>query len=153
MSFFLKQLRGPLILVIAIYAVGIGGLVLIPGVDAQGRPTAPMSFFHAFYFLSYTATTIGFGELPNPFSDTQRLWVSFIIYLSVVGWTYLIARLIALMQDRAIIDAMHTERVRRSTSRHRIPARAAGRTPIGRWTRRVSCCWNCSGRPAERVAP
>ena len=27
-----------------------------------------MSFFDAFYFMSYTATTIGFGELPYPFT-------------------------------------------------------------------------------------
>ena len=56
----LRRLRWPLVLLVGVYAVGILGLVLIPGVDEHGRPT-PMGFFHAFYFLSYTASTIGFG--------------------------------------------------------------------------------------------
>ena len=34
-----------------------------------------LGFFDAFYFMSYTATTIGFGELPQPFTDAQRMWV------------------------------------------------------------------------------
>lgn len=118
--FMLRQLRAPLVLLIAIYAVGIAGLAVIPGRDADGN-VAPMSFFHAFYFLSYTATTIGFGELPHAFTDAQRLWVSFIIYLSVIGWTYVIARLIALMQDRAVTDALRAERVRRQVRRLREP--------------------------------
>ena len=59
--FFLRRLRAPLIVLIAVYAVGMAGLAVIPGQDAQGQPAAPMSLFHAFYFLSYTATTIGFG--------------------------------------------------------------------------------------------
>ena len=57
-----------------------------------------MSFFHAFYFMSYTATTIGFGEIPNAFSDGQRLWVTFCIYLVVVAWSYAIIVLVALLQ-------------------------------------------------------
>ena len=31
-----------------------------------------MTLFDAFYFMSYTATTIGFGELPWPFTTAQR---------------------------------------------------------------------------------
>jgi voltage-gated potassium channel len=42
----------------------------------------PLSFFHAFYFISYTATTIGFGEIPSAFSDAQRMWVTICIYLT-----------------------------------------------------------------------
>jgi hypothetical protein len=30
-----------------------------------------MSFFHALYFMTYTATTTGFGELPGEFSDAS----------------------------------------------------------------------------------
>lgn len=121
MVYFLRQLRGPLIVVIAVYAIGIAGLIVIPGQDAAGQPAPPMSIFHAFYFLSYTATTIGFGELPSAFTDMQRLWVSIVIYLSVIGWAYLIARLIALLQDRAIADALRTERVHRRIRRLREP--------------------------------
>ena len=53
-----------------------------------------MSFFDAFYFVSYTATTIGFGELPYPFTDRQRMWVTVSIYLSVIGWAYASASLL-----------------------------------------------------------
>ena len=76
------------------------GLTLIPGQDAGGQP-ARISFFDAFYFMSYTATTIGFGEMPWPFTYGQRLWVTFSIYLSVVGWAYAIGSLLTLLQDRA----------------------------------------------------
>ena len=74
-AFFLvlRRMRAPIIVLIVIYAISVIGLTLVPGVDAEGKPTPPMSFFHAFYFISYTATTIGFGEIPVAFSDAQRL--------------------------------------------------------------------------------
>jgi len=96
----LRRLRAPLLLMISVYAVGIVGLVLIPGLDAQGR-SAQLSLFHAFYFLTYTASTIGFGEIPHPFTDTPRLWVTVVIILSVVGWAYTLAALLALGRDRS----------------------------------------------------
>src|SRR4029077_1679918 len=77
----LRRLRAPLITVIVVYAISVGGLALIPGVTPEGE-RVPMSIFHAFYFMSFTATTIGFGEIPYPFTDAQRLWVTFAIYLS-----------------------------------------------------------------------
>ena len=76
-----------------------------------------MGFFDAFYFMSYTATTIGFGELPYPFTDAQRLWVTITIYLTVIGWAYAIGSLLTLLQDRA-----SGRRWRCSTS----PARSPG---------------------------
>ena len=96
----LRRMRAPLIVLIVIYAVSTLGLTLIPGVDAEGRPAPPMSFFHAFYFVSYTASTIGFGELPGAFSEAQRMWVTAVIFLSVIGWSYSIISLLALVQDR-----------------------------------------------------
>jgi voltage-gated potassium channel len=59
----LRRMRAPLIILIFIFAVSVLGLTLIPGQDADGQPWR-MGFFDAFYFMSYTATTIGFGELP-----------------------------------------------------------------------------------------
>jgi hypothetical protein len=50
-----------------------------------------MTIFHAFYVMSFTATTIGFGEIPYPFHDAQRMWVTFSIYMSVIGWAYTLA--------------------------------------------------------------
>ena len=94
-----RRLRAPLLLMIVVYAFGIAGLVLIPGVDAEGRPIH-MGFFHAFYFMTYTASTIGFGEIPYAFTDAQRLWVTLVIILSVVGWAYTLASFLALGRDR-----------------------------------------------------
>jgi hypothetical protein len=61
----LRRLRAPLITVIIVYAISVGGLALIPGLAPEGL-REPMSIFHAFYVMSYTATTIGFGEIPHP---------------------------------------------------------------------------------------
>ena len=94
----LRRLRAPLITLILVYAISVGGLALIPGVAPDGN-RHPMSIFHAFYVMSYTATTIGFGELPYPFTDAQRLWVTFSIYLSVIGWAYTLGSVVALGND------------------------------------------------------
>jgi voltage-gated potassium channel len=94
----LRRLRLPLLFLVAVYAIGITGLVLIPGVDAGGR-AVHLGFFHAFYFLTYTASTIGFGEIPHAFTDVQRLWVSVVIVLSVIGWAYTLAAFLALGRD------------------------------------------------------
>ncbi len=112
----LRRLRTPLVLLILVYAIAVLGLVLIPGVDAQGRPWH-VSFFHAFYIVSYTATTIGFGELPYAFTDAQRMWLTATIYASVVVWLYAIGALLAAAQDpafRAIrVENAFTRAVRR----------------------------------------
>lgn len=94
----LRRLRAPLITLITVYAISVAGLALVPGIDGEGR-RVPMSIFHAFYVMSYTATTIGFGELPYPFTDAQRLWVTFAIYLSVIGWAYTLGSVVALAND------------------------------------------------------
>ena len=75
----LRRMRTPLIVLIVIFAVSVLGLKLIPGQDAQGRPWH-MGFFDAFYVMSYTATTIGFGEIPYAFTYGQRMWVTVSIY-------------------------------------------------------------------------
>jgi len=94
----LKRLRMPLITLIVVYAISVMGLATMPGVDPEGNPWR-LGFFHAFYVMSYTATTIGFGELPYPFSDAQRAWLILSIYLSVIGWTYALGSIFALTTD------------------------------------------------------
>jgi voltage-gated potassium channel len=116
----LRRMRTPLIVLIVIFAVSVLGLTLIPGQDAQGRPSR-MGFFDAFYVMSYTASTIGFGELPNPFTYAQRLWVTVAIYLTVIGWAYAIGSLLALLQDRAFRQAVALQQFRRKVSRLREP--------------------------------
>lgn len=96
----LRRLRTPIISLILIYAVSILGFVLIPGQDNDGN-VWHMSFFHAFYFVSYTASTIGFGEIPYAFTDVQRMWTMVVIYLTVIGWLYSIGALLAVLQDPA----------------------------------------------------
>jgi len=98
----LRRMRLPLILLIGSYAISILGMTLVPGVDAEGRPTPGMDLFHAFYFVSYTATTIGFGELPGAFSEAQRAWVTFTIYLTVLTWLYSIGAILTLLQDPSL---------------------------------------------------
>jgi voltage-gated potassium channel len=117
----LRRMRAPLIALIALYAISVFGLTLVPGVDAAGKPAPPLSFFHAFYFVSYTATTIGFGEIPTAFSDGQRLWVTFCIYLTVVGWSYAVITLIALMQDKGFQNTLTVNRFMRRVRRLREP--------------------------------
>jgi len=116
--FFLimRRLRAPLILLISIIAISVLGLTLAPGADDQGNAHR-LSFFHALYFMSYTATTIGFGEIPFEFSDQQRLWVLVCIYMSVVGWAYTIATVFALLADRNLRHAIDTQRFLRAVKR------------------------------------
>jgi Trk K+ transport system NAD-binding subunit len=116
----LRRMRTPLIVLIVIFAVSVLGLKLIPGQDAQGRPSQ-MGFFDAFYVMSYTASTIGFGEIPHPFTYAQRMWVTVAIYLTVIGWAYAIGSLLALLQDRAFRQAVALQQFRRKVSRLREP--------------------------------
>ncbi|QAU33084.1 potassium channel protein [Janthinobacterium sp. 17J80-10] len=97
----LRRMRAPIIVLIVFYAIAVLGLTLVPGVNADGTPAPAMSFFHAFYFISYTATTIGFGEIPVAFSNAQRLWTTACIYMTVISWSYSILTLLALLQDKA----------------------------------------------------
>jgi Trk K+ transport system NAD-binding subunit len=75
--------------------------MLIEGRDPNGNPYY-MNFFDAFYFVSYMASTIGFGEAPYEFTYPQRMWVSACIYLTVIGWFYGIGTIIALIQDKRL---------------------------------------------------
>lgn len=105
----LRRLRRPLVVLIIAYAVSVWGLVLIPGVDNNGN-TVHLGFFHALYFISYTATTIGFGELPYEFTDPQRLWTIVCIYLCVVAWAYALGSIFHLSQDQTLRDAIARRR-------------------------------------------
>jgi len=101
-ALFLRRMQAPLILIVIVYSIAILGLILIPGIDDQGN-TWHMSIFHAFYFVSYTATTIGFGEIPYPLTDAQRFWTILIIYMTVISWFYALGTVITLFQDKSFI--------------------------------------------------
>lgn len=91
-----RRLRTPLLILITVYSFSVLGFVLIPGQSGEG-----MSFFHAFYFVSFMGSTIGFGEIPDPFTDTQRFWTLLAIYGTVISWLYGIGTLLGVLQDPA----------------------------------------------------
>lgn len=109
-------MRAPLIILILAYSISILGLALIPGIDGEGRPWR-MDFFHAVYVISYTASTIGFGELPYPFTDAQRLWMIFSIHVTVLAWLFSVGKLLAIASDpafqRVMAHALFVRAVRR----------------------------------------
>lgn len=105
----LRRLRMPLLVLIAVYAISTLGLVLIPGVDDQGAPWR-MDFFHAFYFVSFMGSTIGFGEVPYPFTPAQRMWTLVCIYATVVAWLYAIGSLLAILQDKGVLRLLRSAR-------------------------------------------
>ncbi len=94
-------MRLPIFVLIVTFSISILGMTLIPGIDDQGK-VYHLTFFDAFYFVSYMASTIGFGEAPYTFTYPQRLWVSFSIYMTVIGWFYAIGSIVALMQDKVL---------------------------------------------------
>ncbi len=110
---FFRRMRAPLIVLISAYAFSIIGLVLIPGVDENGHPWR-FDFFHAFYFVSFMGSTIGFGEIPHEFSAGQRMWVSACIWFTVIAWLYAIGRILTLVQDPAFTRATTEARFIRS---------------------------------------
>ena len=116
----LRRIRSPLIVLICVYAIAIQGFVLIPGVDDQGQPW-DMDFFHAFYFVSFMGSTIGFGEIPYPFTDGQRMWATVTIYSSVIAWLYAIGSLLAIVQDPSFRRLNRQSSFRRSVSRINSP--------------------------------
>ena len=113
-----RRMRRPLITLLLVYSVAVLGLTLIPGRDADGN-VWHMSIFHAFYFVSYMGTTIGFGEIPHEFVDAQRLWVTFFIYATVIAWIYAIGTVLTLVQDKtfqsALAEMRFARRIRRFT--------------------------------------
>lgn len=113
----LRRMRTPLIALIISYAVSVLGMTLVPGVDSDGKPAPSMDIFHAFYFVSYTATTIGFGEIPTAFSDAQRGMAIFIIYITVLVWLYSIGSILSLLQDPAFRRMLRTNRFIRKVRR------------------------------------
>ena len=115
-SMLLRRMRAPFLLLICVYSISILGMVLIPGVDDDGN-VWHMSIFHAFYFVSYTATTIGFGEIPYTLTDAQRLWAIIIVYTSVTSWFYALGKIITLIQDKTFSAAIVRSRFSRNVTK------------------------------------
>ncbi|PHS70823.1 MAG: potassium transporter [Cycloclasticus sp.] len=113
----LRHMRAPIIVLVCVYAICIFGMVMVPGLpDANGQTTY-MSFFHAYYFLAYTATTTGFGELPGEFSNAQRMWAVVCLYVSVVTWLYAVGKIITLFRNPHLLSAINETRFARAVAK------------------------------------
>lgn len=117
---FLQRMRRPILVLSLSYAMAVLGMSLMPMVDENGEMNH-LSIFQAFYWVSYTATTIGYGEVPVAFSDWQRIWVAFSIYYTVPAWLYAAGKIIALLSDPtlqyALTEHRFTQRVSKLHSR------------------------------------
>lgn len=112
-SLILRQMRAPLIVIVAVFSIATLGMVIIPGIDETGQPWH-MDFFHALYFVSFTATTIGFGEIPYTLTDAQRIWVLLTIFFSVIGWFYALSKIVSLIQTPIFKKAVIHSNFKRS---------------------------------------
>lgn len=112
----LKRLRSPLIVLVSVYATTILGFTLIPGVDDEGNVWR-MDFFHAFYFVSFMGSTIGFGEIPYAFTSAQRMWATVGIYGTVIAWLFGIGSLLSTMQDPSVRRLVTESRFRRKVKK------------------------------------
>ncbi len=116
----LRRMRRPLMTLLVVYSIAILVLTLIPGQDAEGN-LHYMDFFHAIYFVSFMATTIGFGEIPYEFTDAQRLWVTFTMYAGVISWFYAIGTILSLLQDKTFQHALSENKLSKKIRAMREP--------------------------------
>ncbi len=111
----MRRMRTPLILLLLVYFVSVFAMVMVPGMNADGN-RVHLGYLDAAYFVTIMATTIGFGEIPNPFTPEQRLMVFAIILPNVVAWVYSIGTILGLFLDpqfRAVLQrSRFTRRVR-----------------------------------------
>ncbi len=108
----LQRMRKPFLVITITYTIAIIGFLIIKGVDNEGNPYQ-LTIFDAFYFVTYTASTIGFGELPYEFTYAQRIWASMSIYLTVLGWFYGIGTLVSLLQDKLFLREIEKAKFKR----------------------------------------
>lgn len=105
----LQKMRKPFLVIIVTYTISIIGFLFIDGKDSSGN-YYQMTLFDAFYFVSYTATTIGFGEIPYAFTYPQRIWVTISTFLTVLGWFYSIGTVVSLLQDKLFLQELERAR-------------------------------------------
>jgi Trk K+ transport system NAD-binding subunit len=116
----LRFMRKPILVLVSVYAISMVGWVLIPGVTVDGK-SQELSFFHAFYFLTYTATTTGFGEIPITFSNAQRMWSIVSLYTGVLAWLYAVGSIVHLLQNPHFRQAVAERRFAKQVARIREP--------------------------------
>lgn len=116
----LRRLRWPLVTVIAVFAISVAGFVMIPGMDDKGN-VYRMTPFDAFYAMTYTAATIGYGETPYAWTIPQRMWMTVCIFASVFAWAHALGQMFSLMQESGFRKALAIQRFRRKVLAMREP--------------------------------
>ena len=94
------------------YAIGTLLFWAIPGQLPSGE-SFHMALVDAFYMAAITATTIGFGEIPYPFTAAQRGFTILYAHLVVVCWLLFAGGFIATVQSRSFQRAFMGWRFRR----------------------------------------
>ena len=59
------------------------------------------------------STTIGFGEIPYTFTDSQRAWTLVAMYATVITWLYCIGVLLSVFQDKIFLNQIKQSSFRR----------------------------------------
>lgn len=103
----LRRMRTPLVVIVSVFAIMTFGLSMMPGTEENPEH---LTVFDSFYVISYTGLTIGYGEVPHPFSYAQRMWVTLTIYVSVIAWSYSIGALLSLTQEQTFRQAIRLQR-------------------------------------------
>jgi Trk K+ transport system NAD-binding subunit len=116
----MREMRSPLIALLSVYSISILVMVFIPGIEVEGE-TQYLSIFHAFYFMTYTATTTGFGEIPIEFSNGQRFWAIICLYSSVITWFYAVGTIFHLFQNPFLLRAFSEWKFSRGVQRIQEP--------------------------------
>lgn len=111
----MRRLRVPLLILVGILTIATFGLSRIDGVDFDGNPRR-LTVFESFYFMTYTAATVGYTELFQ-YTSAQRMWVTGSIYVGVLGWAYALGTLFSIIGDPAFRDAVGVQRFRRAVHR------------------------------------
>lgn len=105
----MRRVRTPLIILILVYFISVFVMVSIPGRDAFGQPVS-MGFLDAAYFVIIMASTIGFGEIPHPFTETQRLVAFGLILPNVMSWLYAVGAILGLVLDEQFRAVLYRSR-------------------------------------------
>jgi Trk K+ transport system NAD-binding subunit len=97
----IRRLFIPLSIIFIVFTGATLGFYLIPGETPSGVAYS-LTFFDAAFIVTYTATTIGFGEIPYPFTADQKIWMMIVIYTSVIAWLINIASILKIVQDKSL---------------------------------------------------
>lgn len=116
----MRRMRTPFIILILVYFFSTLAMMSVAGMDDGGNPYY-MSFLDAAYFIAIMQTTIGLGEIPYAFTETQRVIVYVLLLPNVVAWLYSIGTLLGLILDKQFQSVFLRNRFTRRVERLKQP--------------------------------